>query len=84
MNFLRRARLRSGLSGRAVALKVGIDPGYYRYIEIGKYNPSPEVSTRIADVMNKITGTKEFSPSEIALMNYRQQRKAKKQSKKAA
>jgi transcriptional regulator with XRE-family HTH domain len=77
MQKLVRARRRAKLSGYAVAKEAKIDRSYYRYIELGKYVPSPDVATRIAEAINKLSGSDVITASEIVFGNYQRRVKAK-------
>lgn len=77
MHKLAKVRRRAKLSGYAVAKEAKIDRSYYRYIELGKYVPSPDVATRIAAAINKLSGSEVITPSEIVFGNYQRRAKAK-------
>jgi transcriptional regulator with XRE-family HTH domain len=77
MQKLVQARQKAKLSGYAVAKEAKIDRSYYRYIELGKYVPSPDVATRISEAINRLSGKNLITPSEIVFGNYQRRSKAK-------
>lgn len=83
MKRLSLIRKEAKLRGSAVAREAKIDRSYYRYIELGKYIPSPDVATRIANALNKLTGKQVVTPSDIIFANYKLREKVRR-TKKAA
>jgi transcriptional regulator with XRE-family HTH domain len=78
MNPLVKARKRYKLSGYSVAKAAGIDRSYYRKIEIGEYVPSVAVAVKIADALEKMTGSNSVTASEVVFMNHKLRAKSKK------
>lgn len=51
-NWLEKIRKSSGVAVTEICKKVGITATYYRYLEIGKRRPSPQVAQKLASLLN--------------------------------